>query len=130
MRNTIVASFLLLSLCPLFGGCVAAAAAGVGGAIASQELVDNNSYVSHINLDVKKVWPTVKTFLSDASLELIEVDDEVRLAKAKIDGANVTVSVEAYDIDKSIMRVSAKKYGFNDGELARIIMERIHRRLE
>ena len=127
MRKLFLAVLLTL---PTLPGCLAAAVGAGAGLIASQELMDNNAYVSRLNKDVRKVWPVVKTFMSDASLELIEVDEEVRLAKAKIDGASVTVSVEAYDLDKTIMRVSARKYGLNDGELARLIMERIHRRLE
>jgi hypothetical protein len=42
----------------------------------------------------------------------------------------VTVAVEAYDVDKTLMRVSAKRYGVNDGDMARIITERITRRLD
>jgi hypothetical protein len=126
MRKLVLAASLLV---PLLTGC-AAAAIGVGaGVIASQEMLDNDTYVSYVNKDVRDVWPTVKSFLSDASLDIIEVDDEPRVAKAKIDGASVTVAVEAYDVDKSMMRVSARRFGVNDGEMAGIIMERIHRRL-
>ena len=56
----------------------------------------------------------------------------MRLAKAKIDGASVTVSCEAYDLDKTVMRVSARKYGgtLNDGEMASMMQEKILRNLE
>jgi hypothetical protein len=106
------------------------AVAGVGaGVIASQELLDNNTYVAHFQKDVSFVWPEVKTFLSESSLDLIEIDEELRVARARIDGAMVTVSVEAYDIDQSVMRVSAKQFGVNDGEMAGVVTERIHRRM-
>jgi hypothetical protein len=72
----------------------------------------------------------VKTTLSGASLELIEVDEELRVARAKVDGATVTVSVEAYDIDKSILRVMARKFGMTDGEVARLMHDKIVRDLE
>ncbi len=125
MRTLILASICTL---PLLSSCVAAVAAGAG-LIASQEILDNNTYVSHVQRDVSYVWPEVKTFLSDSSLDLVEIDEDLRVARARIDGAMVTVSVEAYDIDYCVLKVSAKKFAVNDGEMARVVMERIHRRL-
>ena len=126
MRKLIPAVLLALPLLPSCAGLLIGAGVGL---IASQELMDNNSYVTHIQKDVSYVWPEVKTYLSDSSLDLIEIDEELRVAKAKIDGAMVTVSVEAYDIDHSVMNVAAKKFGVTDGEMARIVTERINRRL-
>lgn len=132
MRKSDPILALALTLPTLLGGCAAAAVVGVGlGAVViSQELTDSNVYVTHLSMNVKEVWPTAKIFLADQSLELIETDEQARIAKARIDGANVTVAVEAYDVDKTLMRVSAKRYGVNDGDMARIITERITRRLD
>lgn len=132
MRKSDPIVALALTLPTLLGGCAAAAVVGVGlGAVViSQELTDSNVYVTHLSMNVKEVWPTAKIFLADQSLELIETDEQARIAKARIDGANVTVAVEAYDVDKTLMRVSAKRYGVNDGDMARIITERITRRLD
>lgn len=123
---------LALSLPTLVGGCAAAAVVGVGlgAVVVSQELTDSNVYVTHLSMNVNDVWPTSKVFMADQSLELIDADDQARIVKARIDGANVTVAVEAYDLDKTLMRVSAKRYGVNDGDMARIITERITRRLD
>ena len=127
MRSLFLAPLLLV---PLLGSC-AAAVVGIGaGVIATQELGDNGVYISQINKDGRTVWPIVKTFLADASLELIEADDQARVAKAKIDGYTVTVSVEAYDVDSCKMRVAARRFGVNDADMASILMERIHRRLK
>ncbi len=128
MRTTLLAFLIASPL--LVGGCVGVAAGAVGAVVITQEMLDNNTYVSQLNEDVKTVWSTVKIFLAENSLELIETDDHARLAKAKIDGAMVEVQVEAYDLDKTIMRVAARRFGVNDGELARTIMERILRQLE
>lgn len=132
MRKSDPIVALALTLPTLLGGCAAAAVVGVGlGAVViSQELTDSNVYVTQLSMNVKDVWPTAKIFLADQSLELIETDEQARIAKARIDGANVTVAVEAYDVDKTLMRVSAKRYGVNDGDMARIITERITRRLD
>ena len=126
MRNLILLSLLALPL----SGCLLAGA--VGGVVLSNEMMDNRAYVSHINKDAKVVWATVKDFLAAESPELITFDDQTRVASAKLDGANVTVTVEAWDVDQSRMTVSAKKYlsTVNDGEMAQIVAERLHRRLE
>ena len=129
MRKAILLVFLSLPLVPLTQGCLAAVGVGAG-LVLSQDLLDNNTYVTRLNSDVRNVWPTVKTTLSGASLELIEVDEELRVARAKVDGATVTVSVEAYDIDKSILRVMARKFGMTDGEVARLMHDKIVRDLE
>jgi hypothetical protein len=129
MRTAILASLLSL---PLFASCAAVVAAGAASAYVISRDVEGSVYETRLNLDITKVWPTVKTTLSDASLDTIEIDEGVRMAKAKIDGASVTVSCEAYDQDKTIMRTRANKYAgtINDGEMARLIQEKIIRKLE
>ena len=129
MNKAILLALLSLPLVPLTQGCLAAVGVGAG-LVLSQEMLDNDTYVTRLNSDVRNVWPTVKTTLSGASLELIQVDEELRVARAKVDGANVTVSVEAYDIDKSILRVMARKYGMNNGEVAGLVHDKIVRDLD
>jgi hypothetical protein len=118
-----------LALLPLVSGC--AAAIGVGaGLIISQEMLDNNTYVTHLNSDLATVWPTAKTTLSDASLGLVDVDEELHVARAKVDGATVTVACEAYDDGKTIMRVMARRYGLNAGETAQVVHDKIVQSLQ
>ena len=130
-KLTAFVPFALLSLGSLaLSGCLVAAA-GVG-VVASEQMLDNNVYATHVNMDAKQVWEITKKFLADQSTDLIEWDDASRVAKANIDSSRVTVSVEAYDIDKSVLHVSAKKYlaTVNDGDMARIVSERLLRRIE
>jgi hypothetical protein len=129
MRTAIFTALLAI---PLLAACVATVAAGaVGGYVISNDVVGSNVYETRLNLNINKVWPIVKTTLSDASLETIEIDESMRQAKAKIDGATVTVLCEAYDLEKTIMRTRATKYAgtLNDGEMARLMQEKIIRRL-
>ncbi len=125
MRNTLLIALLAL---PLSSCIVAGAAAGV---VLGSEMMDNRAYVSHVDRDAKVVWNTVKDYLAAESPELIEFDDQTRIAKAKLDDRNVTVAVEAYDLDKAVLTVTAKKFmsTVNDGDFAKIQMERLHRRL-
>jgi hypothetical protein len=120
----------LVLLTPLFTGC-AAAALGVGaGVLISQEMMDNNIYVGQLNSDVNKVWSSAKATLSHSSLKPIDVDNEVRSATAEIDGAKVTINVETYDLNRSVLKVMAKKYGVNNGEIAEMMFNKIVSELE
>ena len=129
MRKQLSFFLLPLALLPLHGCLLAAAGVGV---VASEQILDNNVYASHVDMDAKQVWGISKKFLADQSKELIEYDDATRVAKAKIDDSSVTVSVEAWDVDKCVLHVSAKKFlsTINDGDMARIISERLMRRIE
>jgi len=128
MRKTPIALLLVPILLP---GCAAAvigtAAAGV---LVSQDVIDNSIFVARLDRDASKVWASAKLTLSHASLKPIDVQEDLRQATAEVDGAKVTVGVETYDIDRSTLRVSAKKYGVNNGEIAKLVYDKILRDLE
>jgi len=42
----------------------------------------------------------------------------------------VTVSVDTYDLNRSTLRVSARKYGVNNGEIAKMVYDRILQELD
>ena len=118
----------LLLLAPLLPGCVVAAAAA--GVLVSQEALDNNVYVATLYRDAKHVWASAKVTLSRMSPKPIEVQDDVRKAVADIDDGKASVSVETYDLNRSTLKVSAKKFGVNNGELAKMVYDKIVRDLE
>jgi hypothetical protein len=125
MSKTLLSLFLIAPILTGFTGC-AAAALGVGaGVLISQEMMDNNIYVGQLNSDVNKVWSSAKTTLSHSSLKPIDVDNEVRTATAEVDGAKVTINVETYDLNRSLLKVTAKKYGVNNGEMAEMMFNKI-----
>jgi hypothetical protein len=127
MRNLLFVS--LLACLPLSSCIVAGAAAGV---VAGNNVVNNNVYVTNVSVDAKQTWNVVKKFMAESSTELIEYDDDTRIAKAKIDDSRVTVTVEAWDVDQARITVAAKRFfaTVNDGEMAKIITERLVRRIE
>jgi anti-sigma factor RsiW len=123
---------LLVTLAPLsvaLAGCIAVGAAAAG-ILVSQEVLDNNVYVATIDRDADQVWTSAKVALNRASLKPIEVQDDVRKAVADIDDAKVSVSVETYDLNRSTLRVSAKKYGVNNGEIAKMVYDKILHEIE
>lgn len=128
MRKSLLPALLLAPLTAL-GGC--AAILGVGaGVLVSQEMLDNNSYVARLDVGVDRLWTSAKATLSHMSLKPIETDDDLRTAEASVDGANVAIGVEAYDLDRSILRVSAKKFGVANGEMAKLVLDKIVEDLE
>ena len=122
MQKSIFALVLLTA--PLLHGCVVPAAVGVG-VLVSQEMIEDNTYIGHINADVNTTWAQVKTTLSRRSEKAIDVDDNQRKATADIDGATVKVAVETYDLNVCVMRVSAKKYALPDNDTAKSTFDRI-----
>ena len=128
----------LLALAPLltsfFTSCaVAAVGAAVGaGYIISQQVLPNNVHVAQVALDVDKVWPSVKEtvgFYQDAGSEP-SVQDFPRTVLAKVNGSKVTVEVEAVDLDRTQIRVTAEKYLGKDDATAAKVMNAIVERLD
>jgi len=126
MRQSVLSAFLLALLLP---SCLAVAAGVGAGVILSQEM-DNNTYVAHVQQDADVVWATAKATFAHRSSELLETDEDLRIAEGVVDNAKVRVSVEVYDLGHSVLRVSAKKYGVNNGEIAEMVMQDIIRQIE
>jgi hypothetical protein len=131
--------FLLLvalALVPLAGGtscflALTGAAAG-GGFIVSHQVLADDMHVAQVALDVDQVWPSVKEtlgFYQEPGSELA-VQDFPRTVHARVDGAKVVVYVEAIDIDRTTIRVSAEKYLTQNSATASEVMEGILERLQ
>lgn len=119
----------LLAALPLLSGCVALLGLGAG-VVVSQEVLANQTYVAHLDTDAETAWTVAKSSLAHQADGPIDIDEDLRVAKGEVDDARVTVSVEVFDLDRSVLKVSAKKYGIVNGEIAQMVMERIVRRLE
>jgi hypothetical protein len=124
-------TLLALALAPLCTGCVFAAAVGAGY-IVSQQVLPNNIHIAEVRIDVDAVWPSVKqtvSFYQEPGSEMA-VQDFPRTVNARVDGSKVTVEVEAIDLDRTTIRVSAEKYLGNDNATAAQIMRGILDRLD
>jgi hypothetical protein len=122
MRTSFLTALLVLPL--LSTSC--AAVLGIGaGVIISQDMLDNNTFVAQIQEDVDVAWSVAKASLGGQAEMPIHVNEDQRGAVAVIDGADVTVSVEAYDLNRCRLIVSAQKYGVSNGEIAELVFNRI-----
>lgn len=117
---------LILSLAPACAPLVI----GGGAVLLSQEAIEDSTYVLQVKTGVELSWASSKATLSHLSLKPIDTDDEARKAVADIDSSKVTVAVEAYDLEQSVIRVSAKKFGIRDGATASMVKDRILSDLE
>lgn len=129
--KTFPRSLLLIALaCLPLGACVVAAGAGVGYLV-SREVLDDETNTAQVQDEVGAVFEIARETLGI----LIEPATEVRTTSAprtahgKVDGSDVTVTVEAYDIDRTTIRVQAKGTLGNDGETAERVLNEILRRL-
>jgi hypothetical protein len=121
----------LLVLAPLSAGCYIAAA-GAAGYIVSQQVLPNNVHLAQVAYDVDVVWPSVKEtvgYYQEPGSEPA-VQDFPRTIHAKVDGARVTVEVEAIDLDRTTIRVTAEKYLGKDDVTAAEVMNGILDRLK
>ncbi len=106
MRSAILIA-LLLCIAPSCELLVPATA----GAMAANSS-DDSTYVVQVRAGVEVAWASSKATLSHLSLKPIDTDDAARKAMAEIDNSKVTVTVEAYDLDQSVIKVSAMKFAF------------------
>ena len=110
--------------CSFLSGCIVAAA-GATGVVASEVLFEDNTYIGHIDVDSGLAWAETKTTLGKRSAQPISVDEARRTVVADIEGTTVTASVETYDLNVSVLRVSGKRYGFPDNEVAKMMFDRV-----
>jgi hypothetical protein len=96
---------------------------GIGaGLVISHEVLENNTYVAQVNESAALTWAITKSSLTHQASDPISVDNDLRTATARVDGADVTISVETYDDESCRLMVSARKYGVNDGPTADAIL--------
>lgn len=125
---------LLLALAPLpfLSGCflAVAGAAGTAGYVLSQN-ASNNVHTAQVAFDVDHVWPSVKEtmgFLQEPGSEAT-VQDFPRVVSGRVDGAKVRVEVEALDLDRTTIRVSAEKLLTKDNATAADVLNQLLTRL-
>ncbi|MBK7642081.1 MAG: hypothetical protein IPJ19_03365 [Planctomycetes bacterium] len=124
MRSAIA----LTALLALTSGCALLVPAGAGYVVATT--TDDSTYIVQVKTGVEVTWASTKTTLSHLSLKPVDTDDERRSAIAEIDSSKVTVTVEAYDLDQSVIKVSATKFALRDTATANMVKDKILSDLE
>ncbi len=121
MRKFLIPTLLLALISP---SC--AAILGIGaGVVISQDMQDSNTFVAQVEEDIDVAWAMVKVSLAKQSKVPLHVDNSLRAAVARIDDADVTVSVEIYDMSQVRLIVSARKMGVTSREIAELVFNRV-----
>ncbi|MEM9382329.1 MAG: hypothetical protein AAGB93_20420 [Planctomycetota bacterium] len=111
----------------LTSSCAVTAAAGAAVVI-NDEFVDNSQSVL-VHYDVDYVWYATKSTLSHMTTDLLDIDSDLRTIKTFVDGAEVTVQVQTYDVGQTQIRVAAKRYLVYSDEVAASVRDGIVRDL-
>ena len=118
----------------LVPGCALALfGAGAGaGYVITRELEGEGGLESEVREDVDVVWlASIESLdiLHDLKTDVI-VQDSPREARAVVDGREITLQVDAYDLNRTILRVQAQGPLGVDEDAARRVMEDIVARLK
>ena len=108
MKPLLSAALAALALLPL-SSCIVLVGAGAGYVI-SQEVLPGSVHQAQVDRDVDTVWAQVQTTMHDMKVGDFETTDYPRRIETQVDGADVEVVVEAYDLNRTIIKVTAKRY--------------------
>lgn len=122
MRKIALAAILTLPFA--LQSCAVVAGTAVG-AVAANEAMDNSVYIAQLTTNADMTWADAKVSLSKLSLKPIAYENEARHATAEIDGATVFVDVATVDLNRSELRVSAKRWYGADGKIAKMVYDKL-----
>jgi hypothetical protein len=131
MRRTLLrAAAAALVAAPAVGLLPSCAGAAVVGTaiVVNDEFVDNAQSVI-VHAEVDRVFATARSTLSHMTSDLLDVDPDLRTIKTFVDGAEVLVQVETYDVGQTRVRVAAKRYLVYSDEVATNVRDGIVRDL-
>ena len=121
----------LALVCLPLGSCLVAAGAGAGYLI-NREILKDRSHTAEVQDDVEPVYSIARETLGiliDPGTEVV-TKSSPRTASGKVDGSDVIVTVEAFDLDRTTIRVKAETLlGNDDSDTAEHVLDEILRRL-
>lgn len=112
-----------LALLPL-SSCLLVAGAGAGYLV-SQEVLPNDVHQAQVKEDVGTVWAQAQETLRDMKIGEFKTTDYPRRIETTVDACDVEVVVEAYDLNRTIIKVQAEKGFTSKGEVAKKVLNRI-----
>lgn len=118
----------LTALAPTLSGCWAVAV-GASSALITSEFADTSMVFLVEGHSAREVWSSARTTLSQMASEPITLDEDLRAARGRYDGNVVTIAVSTHAIDVVELRVQARKLGFVNGEITKLVGDRIVRDL-
>lgn len=121
------AAIAALTLLPFGVSCAPAAVVGTA-IIVNDEFADKAQSVV-VNYDAEYVWAAAKSSLSHMTDDLLDVDPDLRTIKTYVDGAEVLVQIQTFDVGQTRIRVAARRYLVFSDEVAVNVRDGIERDL-
>lgn len=100
-------------------------AGGAAGYVVSQEVLPGNVHTSIVLFDVDSTWASAQQTMRDKAEDGIETTDYPRRIECEVAGADVEVKVEAYDMNRSLLRVKASRFLSADNDVAKMILNKL-----
>lgn len=106
-----------------------APAAVVGTAIVVNEEFVDNSVSTTVPYNVDYVWAFAQSTMTHMTSDLLDIDPDLRTIKTFVDGAEVLVQIETFDVGETRIRVAAKRFLVFSDEVAGNVRDGIVRDL-
>lgn len=130
MRRTLLSAAIAAPtalVLPFLTGCAPAVVAGTA-VLVNEEITDPETTVI-VGQGVEYTWASVKSTMAYMTDDLLDIDDDLRMVKTYVDGAQVTVWVETYTVEETKVRVEAERYMVFSPEVAANVRNSIERDL-
>ena len=129
MRRTPILSAVFAALPVLLTGSSCAPVAVVGTTIVLNEEFTEKSRSKIVADDVELVWASAKSSMSHMTDDLLDVDGDLKAIRTFVDGAEVTVRVQTFDVGQTMISVYARRYLVFSDEVAGNVLHSIVRDL-
>jgi len=123
MKKTLITLAAACGLALASSSCIVLAGAGAGYLI-SQE-VSGATHQAQVQLDVNTVWDQAQETVARHAEDGIKTTDFPRRIEAEVDGASVEVEVQAYDLNRTLIKVTASRYLSKDSEIASWLLNQV-----
>jgi hypothetical protein len=120
---------VLVASVPAFSSCIAAAGLGAG-ALVTHEFLADTPHVAHVRLDVDEVWPSTVEALRAMGATDLEVQNYPRIVTANVYDGELVLSVEAFDLDHTVVKLQFRKNGLIDNPHGERVLEEILKRYD
>jgi hypothetical protein len=120
---------LLLLPTLLLSSCIAVAAGATAGFLIHRE-VREGVHSATVTLDAERTFRGAEECLRSMSSDKVLVQTSPRIVRGEVDGADVSIEVQAYDLDRTVILVEAQKdFGRADPVAERVLnalLDRLH----
>lgn len=87
-------------------------------------------HTAQVRVDVEEVWYVAQDVFGVMSSEPLRITEFPRTLHGKVDSGRVTIQVLAFDLNRTTIKVGAKRLGFSDSRIATRVLETLLAKIE